>query len=155
MIIDKENIEKFKPAVNKKILYLLAGIMWMIVGIMLMKLAYKWLFLDLAITVNSGLRARLMALLTGAFLGNIIFMFGFGKIADKNISRIKEMDGKRCFFSFIAWKSYILIAFMIFLGVTLRHSSLNKVYLAIIYISIGLGLFLASFKYFMVAIKRK
>jgi len=37
---------------------------------------------------------------------------------------------------------------MIMLGFTLRHSSFPKAYLAIIYLTIGLGLFLSSLKYY-------
>ena len=138
-----QNIKKYKPAVNKIVLYILAGLTWNIVGIMLMKMAYKWLFFGDIIPRN-----RLMALLIGVFSGILIAMLGFGKIADKNILRIKKMEGKRCIFSFIAWKSYFLIIFMIILGISLRHSSIPKLYLAILYIGIGLGLFLAGFKYF-------
>lgn len=139
-------LNKFNPAVNKNVLYFLAGLMWSLVGIMLVLKAFNWLFPKVNTDI-SGL-AGFLFLGTGVILGFIIGIFGFSKIADKNIKRIKFNKGKRCIFGFIAWKSYLLIAFMIGLGVTLRHSPLPKIYLSVVYTGIGVGLFVASFKYF-------
>lgn len=140
-------IDTLKPAINKKYLYILAGIAWFIVGIFLVIRGYIWLFGNADIK-SFSMQVNILFFLLGLFFGAIIAWFGFSKIANKNVKRINKMEGKRCFFSFIAWKSYILILFMVLLGITLRHSPLNKAYLAIIYISIGSALFLASFIYF-------
>ena len=53
-----------------------------------------------------------------------------------------------CFFAFQQWHSYPLVAFMIALGVFLRHSALPKPYLAILYTGLGSSLFLSSFHYY-------
>jgi hypothetical protein len=65
------------------------------------------------------------------------------------------MEGKRCIFAFISWKSYLLVVLMALLGVLLRHSSLPRQYLAIIYIGIGLALVLSSIRYLRVMLSRR
>jgi len=84
----------------------------------------------------------------GIVLGLIIHHFGFLKVVDKNLGRLSEMEGKRCVFSFMSWKSYLLVAIMMTLGITLRHSGIPKLYLVVPYSGIGLALFLSSIRYF-------
>jgi len=57
------------------------------------------------------------------------------------------MEGRRCIFSFIPWKSYILIIIMIAIGFLLRHSPIPKLYLAVLYTGIGTALILSSVRY--------
>jgi hypothetical protein len=77
----------------------------------------------------------------------VIHLYGFSKIADKNLNRLLPMEVKKCVFSFMTWKSYLIVLFMVSLGITLRHSSLPKQYLSIVYNGIGLALFLSGTKY--------
>ena len=139
-------IDKYKPAVTNNILLFLAGIVWLSVGIMLVYLAYTWL------SASSNSNVYLFAL-AGVTVALLAHHFGFLKIADKNLRRILPMKGKKCLFSFITWKSYLLIAVMITMGITLRHSAIPKPYLAIIYIGVGLGLILSSVRYFRTYIR--
>ena len=113
--------------------------MWMGVGIMLCSLAFGWL-----------LRAShpYPFALTGVIAGAIIYRFGFVRLAKKNIIRITALEGKHCFFSFITFKSYLLVIFMIALGIILRHSHIHKDWLSLIYNGIGLGLAVSSISYF-------
>jgi hypothetical protein len=60
------------------------------------------------------------------------------------------MEGKKCVFSFMSWKSYILVAVMVTMGVMLRHSPIPKTYLSVLYIGIGLSLILSSVRYMRV-----
>ena len=78
----------------------------------------------------------------------VIHHFGFLRIVDKNLARILPMQGKRCVFSFMPLKSYILILIMSLLGVTLRHSPVPKPNIAVLYIAIGTALILSSIRYF-------
>jgi uncharacterized membrane protein len=66
----------------------------------------------------------------------------------KNIQRILLQPERVCFFAFQAWKSYILVAVMVLLGYTLRHSHLHRLILAMIYSGIGTGLTLSSALYY-------
>ncbi|MGQ9846799.1 MAG: hypothetical protein ACUVQP_04765 [Bacteroidales bacterium] len=132
--------EKCKPAVPKKALLAIAGIMWCCVGIMLTSLAAHWLFLY---NGNSWL-----FVVTGLLIALLVHHFEFLKLVDKNLERISKLPQKPCVFSFISLKSYILIIVMISMGMFLRHSSLPKQYLSIVYIGIGVALFLSSIRYF-------
>jgi len=78
-----------------------------------------------------------------------VYKFGFSKIARKNINRVCRYPDKVCFFAFQEWKSYLIISVMAPLGIFLRHSSLPRQYLAVIYITIGLALFLSSLHYYL------
>lgn len=133
-------IQKYKPAVPKSVLLLLAGGLWLCVGCMLLFLAVSWL-LDAA-SINRYVLAG-----AGVFLALLIHRFGFRKIVDRNLKRILPLTDKRCAFSFMPWKSYLIIPVMIALGAILRHSAIPKPYLSILYVGIGLALILSSMRY--------
>ncbi len=141
MIVKKnKDIEKWKPGVPKSALLFLAGILWVLVGIMLNSLAYSWLRIERVEHV-------LLASGVGFFCSLIIHHFGFLRIVDRNLDRILPMEGKRCIFSFMPLKSYFLIIVMVLTGMLLRHSHFPKFYLSILYIGIGTALFLSSIRY--------
>ena len=129
-------------AVNKRRLHLPAGITWSGVGGYLIYLAYGWLR-----PLSIG-RALLLAA-AGVLLALVIYRFGFSKLAEKNIERISLLKDRVSILAFQSWKSYIIIPVMIGLGIFLRHSSLPKQYLAIMYMGIGGGLFLSSLHYYV------
>ena len=133
--------ESFKPSVHKKYLLFFAGIIWVSVGIMLTFMATRWL-------IAFGHEHTLLYAGTGFILSLIIHHFGFLRIVDKNLGRISRMEGQRCAFSFMSWKSYLIVAIMMTMGVLLRHSAIPKQYLAVLYIGIGVSLILSSIRYF-------
>lgn len=140
----KDTINRMHPKVHKNFLLIMSGAMWLGVGIMLNVLATHWL-------MNYGRPTAWIFGATGFIAGIINFRFGFSKVANKNINRIaglKENPGVGIL-NFMSLKSYMLVVVMIALGITLRHSSLPKQHLAMIYLTIGLGLFLSSFRYFV------
>jgi len=83
-----------------------------------------------------------------------IHHFGFLKIVDKNLGRILPMEGKKCIFSFMTWKSYVIEAMMAIMGVLLRHSPIPKTYLSVLYIGIGLSLILSSVRYLRILLRQ-
>jgi len=132
---------KFKPEVDKKILVLLAGLMWCGVGIMLVTFAISWL--------NKYEGNGILLYYIGGFIAAMpIHHFGFLKIADKNLNRLLPMTEKKCIFSFMTWRSYIIVLIMVSMGIILRHSAIPKQYLSILYNGIGLALFLSGIRYF-------
>ena len=139
-------IEKLNPRADKKILILMAGIMWCGVGVMLMSFAASWLGL------YEG-KGVLLYYSAGFLAAMPIHHFGFLKLADKNLARLLPLKEKRCLFSFITWKSYLIIVVMMAMGISMRHSSIPKQYLSILYNGIGLGLFLSGIRYFRNSIK--
>jgi hypothetical protein len=136
-------LHKFRPGVHKNWLQLSAGLVWFGVGLMLIGFASRWLKLV-------DFSTMLLLVLAGLLLATGIYFFGFSKLARKNINRISALRGaKACLFAFQSWPSYPLVAFMISLGIYLRvYSPFPKPLLAILYLGIGGGLFLASLHYF-------
>ena len=130
-----------KPAASKYWLIALAGLMWCVVGAMLCSMAYYWLKeVDWLTALPLGL--------FGIILSLAAYRFRFSGIARKNIDRICLLPERGCIFAFQAWKSYLIIACMITLGIILRHSPIPKHYLAIIYTTIGGALLLSSLHYY-------
>jgi hypothetical protein len=125
---------------DRKYLILVAGLMWCGVGIMLMTFAESWL------NRYTG-KGVLLFYGAGFLLAMPVHHFGFLRLAKKNLGRLLEITEKRSIFSFITVNSYLIIIFMVALGITLRHSSIPKQYLSVIYNGIGLGLFLSGIRY--------
>jgi hypothetical protein len=134
------DIRKFTPSVDKRILVFLAGSMWCGVGIMLVHYAVSWLSAD-----ESKIKVFYYA--SGFLAAMPIHHFGFLKLADKNLKRLLPLNEKKCLFSFMTWRSYIIVLVMVSMGISLRHSSIPKNYLSILYNGIGLGLFLSGLRY--------
>jgi hypothetical protein len=132
--------KKWKPGVNKAWLIFIAGTLWIGVGLMLDILTFFWLKHEIVYKA-------LISAVIGFALALLIHHFGFLRIVDKNLNRILPMEGERCVFSFISWKSYFLIAVMMLMGYALRHSPLPKLYLAALYSAIGTALIFSSFRY--------
>jgi hypothetical protein len=134
------NWDTFKPAVDKKVLVLLSGLMWCGVGIMLITFAVTWLY----VYTGSG---TIFFYLAGFLAAMPIHHFGFLKIADKNLKRLLPITEKKCVFSFMTWRSYLIVLVMVSMGIALRHSAIPKQYLSILYNGIGLALFLSGIRY--------
>lgn len=134
-------IKEFTPSVDKRILILLAGLMWCGVGVMMICFTISWL--------SACPEKQQILFYSAGFLAAMpIHHFGFLKIADKNLKRLLPLNEKRCVFSFMTWKSYLIVLIMVSMGITLRHSSFPKRYLSILYNGIGLALFLSGIRYF-------
>ncbi|WP_300673651.1 hypothetical protein [Desulfoluna sp.] len=132
--------DKNKPAATNHLLFFLAGMVWISVGIMLLHLAFIWLS-------ATDTKSALLFAGAGVIIALLAHHFGFLKIVDKNLQRIHLMTEKRCLFAFMSWKSYLIIPVMVTMGAVLRHSSFPKHYLAVIYIGVGLALILSSVRY--------
>ena len=127
---------------DKRILVILPGLMWCGVGIMLIQLCCY-------LVVTLSCKGAGLFYYASAFLQQCQFIIsGFLRIVDKNLNRLAPADGKRSIFSFMTWKSYLIVLVMVSMGMTLRHSSIPKRYLSILYNGIGLGLFLSGIRYF-------
>jgi len=110
------------------------------VGIMLLVYAFSWL--SMAPDINIYFFSCSVVI-----LALLVHHFGFLKIVNINIKRILQTSETKCLFSFIPLRSYLIIAVMITLGAILRHSVIQKQYLSILYIGIGLALILSSVRY--------
>lgn len=130
-----------KPAVPKCWLFTAGGVMWSAVGLMLGATGIGWL-------VPEGFLRGAGFGLAGLVLAVVVLRRWFGRIAQKNIRRLRQLPERGCFFAFQAWKSYLLILIMIAMGILLRHLPIPKTILSVIYTTIGGALFLGSFHYY-------
>lgn len=146
--LEKNRWARFKPALPKAWLYLLSGLMWSAVGILLNTYSYRWLQ-DMTLMESS------VYWLPGILLGAAIHRWGFSRFAGSNIERIETIhDDRPCIFAFQKWTSYPLVVVMISLGVFLRKvSPIPKPLLAVLYTGIGLSLLLSSLLYYQKAIR--
>jgi hypothetical protein len=135
-----------KGRVDKSILVLMAGMMWCGVGVLLVSYAVTWLTL-------CTVREQFILYPAGFLTAMPIHHFGFMKIADKNLNRILSITERISPFSFMTWKSYVIVVIMVSMGIALRHSSIPKMYLSILYNGIGLALFLSGIRYFRFFLK--
>ena len=135
---------KFTPAVHIVWLHFMAGLVWLGVGLMLISFAAQWLK---PVVIST----QLLLIAAGLVAAVVIYLFGFSKLGKKNIKRINGMQGRKvCLFAFIQWKGYLIVAFMVSLGIYLRvYSPIPKPLLAILYLGIGGGLLTSSLHYFM------
>ena len=132
---------RMKPEVPKCWLFAVCGVMWSGVGLMMCVTGARWL-------ASQGIVRAGTFELAGITVALIAFRLLFGSIARKNIQRLRRLPQKGCFFAFQAWKSYLIIAFMIALGVSLRHSPVPKTMLSVVYTGIGGALGLSSGLYY-------
>ena len=78
---------RFIPAVTRKVLLFIAGVMWLCVGAMLLNYSYSWLILESGriVFIFSG---------SGIVLALLVHHFGFLRVADKNLKRILLANGR-------------------------------------------------------------
>ena len=131
-----------EPAASRKTLILTAGMVWIVVGLVLAVVAVTWLSV-------SDPRFYMLA---GAALiaGLAISRFGFSRISGKNVERIRHLSPHKeriCIFAFQAIQSYLLVLVMIAMGYVLRHLPIPHVYLAAIYMTIGIALLKSGLGY--------
>jgi hypothetical protein len=139
-------LSRLKPAVPKCWLFAASGVMWSVVGLMMCITGAGWL-------VPEGLLRGVGFELAGVVLAVMAGRWGFGGIARKNIRRLRRLPDRGCVFAFQAWTSYLLIAVMIALGITLRHSSIPRNLLAVPYTAIGGALLIGSLHYYRHLVK--
>ncbi len=134
-------VNRFNPAVEKRWLLLVAGCLWTAVGVMLNVFAVEWLS-------AAGWAVSLPLAAVGLVAALVIYRFGFLRLALRNIARIGGVKAHICVFAFQAWKSYLIVAFMMALGIFLRGSAIPKPDLAALYMGLGGGLLLSSLHYY-------
>lgn len=137
------NIDKFKPAVSKRILFLFAAIIWGIAADRVLTLGIG--------DVVSNTSNKYIYFLIGALGAAIFFTKVFFKIYKKNVKRIinSELE-KHCAFSFFDVKGFLTMAFMITFGISLRGLAfIPKLYLGTFYLVIGLSLLASAIIFFL------
>lgn len=131
-----------KPAVEQRWLLLISGFVWSIVGVFLVRIAFRWI-------PHFLLHEKILTIGSGILLGLAIAFWGFSIVVRKNIKRINAYKNAVCVFAFQEWKSYVLIVVMMSMGIFLRNTTLiPRQLVAPVYVGIGLALFIDSFMYY-------
>ena len=135
-------IEKFKPKASKRTLFFIAGAVWAIAGFNILKIAEE------EFAVMSSLKE------VAIILGLIGFTIFFSKVFNKNSKRIVNMENEEpCLFAFFDKKGYMIMAFMMTMGISLRAFNLiSGVPLVVIYIAIGLSLSVSAASFLLAGI---
>jgi hypothetical protein len=76
------------------------------------------------------------------------YLYGFSKVVQKNIDRIRQMPERAAIFAFTTMRGYVTIALMITIGITLRNSSIPKYYLTLPYDVMGGILLIGSIRFY-------
>ena len=129
------------PSIQRHYLFVLAGLFWTVAGGILCGRAFFWF-------EQVPLRTELMLESLGAALAVLFYSLLFARIVHRNVERIGRLPVRAPFLAFTAWKGYLMIGFMIALGISLRSSSIPKVYLAIPYTMMGLALLIGSLRFY-------
>ncbi|WP_315538283.1 hypothetical protein [Prevotella koreensis] len=131
--------------VRKKWLIVANGLLWMAAGMNIGNIGIK------SIMVAHSL-VWLLSIPVFA-----IFVSMFIKIISKNINRIVSMQGEKAkLYKFLTPKGYMIIAFMMTLGITLRElGKIPESFFAYFYTGLGIALFFSGLWSFIILISRK
>lgn len=135
-----------EPSAKRATLVATAGIVWILVGTMLIMVALVWLS-----TTGSGYYVTFgLSLIAGL----LVSRFAFSRLIAGNIKRIRELaphKPKVCIFAFQAIQSYFMILLMMSLGYAMRHLPIPHKYTAAVYLIIGVALFKSGIDYLRAA----
>lgn len=130
-----DKMKDLVPRCAKRTLMIMAAIVWMMAGSMIMKLGCEVIFHR----PNNRIISGVVAVVVFA----IFFQLIFKKMALKHQKRILAYTKEKiCTFAFFDKKGYIIMAFMMTLGIVIRSTSfINPIYWAPFYIGLGTALF--------------
>ena len=135
-----------KPAGPKRALLFVAALVWTFAGSMLLYKGFKMLDPN-----PSLLWLKLLLVLLG---GILFYQKLFSKLSLKHTLRILKMkEAYPCFFSFFNFRSYLVMCFMISMGITLRTTGwVPLVYLSYLYLMMSVPLLLSSVRFYYTGI---
>lgn len=133
-----ELLEKITIKANKRTLFILGGALWSFAGGRILTLGYRDLF--------KNAKNPIGFLIISSIVFFVFYKFVFSKMVDKHKKRIINSDlVKHCIFSFFDLKGYLIMAFMITGGISLKNSGIvNPIYLGSFYLGLGFALFISG-----------
>lgn len=125
--------------VSNRNLLLIASIVWLIAG-------YNVLSIGLKAYINY---ITIFNILLSLVVFTIFQHFVFSPLVNKHTQRIQAYKTPQYFFHFFDLKSFLIMAFMMSLGITLRVFNLAPdFFIAVFYTGLGASLFLAGLLFF-------
>lgn len=133
------------PKTSRRALFFIAAFVWTFAGSLLLIKGFNYF--------ENWKNHYWLVLASSILTGIAFYIFVFSKISSKHTSRISKLDSKSLYFySFFNIKSYFLMTIMIGLGILLRTTGFVPVkYLAIVYIAMGIPLFLSALQFYFSA----
>ena len=129
--------------VSKRTLLFIAGLVWLAAGINILRIGLKVL-----LPLFSGEAGRLLLALGLAAVICAAFSLMFHRIVIKHTRRILGYETKQPAYRFFDGKSYLLMAFMMTLGITLRRSGfVPEFFFAWFYTGLGAALGIAGIRF--------
>lgn len=131
---------------SRRSLLFLAGLAWLIAGIMLISRG-------LSLAGSSSFQIWLRVFFS-FIAGGLFYAAVFSKISIRQIKRIINLENNNpSLFSFFSPRSYFIMVLMISAGMILRKSGIiMPEYLSIMYITMGIPLLISSFRFYYHAI---
>ena len=122
--------------VKNRALLLIAGIVWFAAGFNIARIGFNAYAANIS-AVN---------FLCSACIFLIFWFMVFSRLVNKHTGRIKKHDAERQYFwKFFDMKSFIIMAFMMAFGITIRAFEIvPEVFIAVFYTGLGLALSLAG-----------
>ena len=135
-------IQILKLGTSKRNLLYIAAIVWTFAGGMLFTRGIFMMGID-----NDFLLTRIGLSLVG---GALFYVILFSRISKKHVLRIIHLTNDRpCIFSFFNLRSYMMMIFMISFGIFLRkYGIVPPFYLSILYVTMGIPLFVSSLLFY-------
>ena len=134
-------LQKLKPGVPKPVLIALGAALWGFAAYRILKMGFMF--------VEKHALYHWINYLIGVAGFIPFFMLVFRKVSLRYINRIKNLPQRRpCMFAFFDLRGYILMSFMITMGIMVSHWKLiPELYKGTFFISLGLSLLASSIFY--------
>ena len=129
--------------VGNRTLLGIAGLVWLAAGVNILRIGVN----AVLAVIGGGIgRTALMALLAAVIF--CAFHWMFSRIVVKHTARIRGYETKQPFWRFFDGKSWLLMAFMMTLGITLRRvGRLPEFFFAFFYTGLGAALSVAGIRF--------
>ena len=144
-----ELIKKFKPGVPKRVLFFAAAFIWAFASNRILSIGFT--------DVMYNTKAYWINIIIGLTGFYFFFKYVFYKMYKKHTKRIINSEiEKPCVFSFFDIKGFLIMAFMITFGVTLRKASIvPPLYLGTFYLTLGFSLLAAALSFLYAGVRYK
>lgn len=128
-----------KYGVNRQVLLITAGIVWIVAGANILRIGIVTWFGHSGNDPSSADWLPKVGEASVVFL--LFFFFVFKKLYYKHTQRIEQKKDKNCPFSFFDVKGWIIMTFMITLGITIRKLHLlPDAFISVFYTGLSLAL---------------
>lgn len=134
--------------VNKQVLLLTAGCVWIVAGINILRIGI--------VTWGSDVHDWLFKVGEAIIVFLLFFHFIFRKLFYKHTERISRKGDKNCPFSFFDAKGWVIMIIMITLGVSIRHFHLlPNSFISVFYTGLATALIITGILFFIQGVKIK